>query len=169
MVRGQAGIVALFQAHRRDLVRYAARITGDHGWAEDVVQEAWLRYGAKPHEREPNDPVRYLYRIVRNLAIDGRRAILREKCVVTHCAQGADTVPEDRPSPESVLQARDEIRLLEQALAELPARTRTALHMHRLGNCTLKEISDHLGVSVGTAHALVIDGLEHCRARLYRR
>ena len=54
-------------------------------------------------------------------------------------------------------------------MAELPERTRIALELHRFGECTFKEIAAHLGISVGLAHALVIQGLEHCRARLYRR
>ncbi len=58
---------------------------------------------------------------------------------------------------------------MSEAMAELPERTRIAIELHRFGECTFKEIAAHLGISVGLAHALVIQGLEHCRARLYRR
>ena len=54
-------------------------------------------------------------------------------------------------------------------MAELPTRTRIALEMHRFGGSTLRDIADHLGISIGSAHRLVVDGLEHCRERLCRR
>jgi RNA polymerase sigma-70 factor (ECF subfamily) len=38
--------------------------------------------------------------------------------------------------------------------------------MHRFGGATLSDIADFLDISVGLAHALVHDGLEHCRMRL---
>jgi len=54
-------------------------------------------------------------------------------------------------------------------MAELPERTQIALEMHRLGGCKLREIADRLGISVGLAHGLVAEGIEHCRRRLHRR
>jgi DNA-directed RNA polymerase specialized sigma24 family protein len=58
------------------------------------------------------------------------------------------------------------LRAVQAALLELPERTRIALEMHRFGGATLKDIADFLDISVGLAHALVRDGLEHCRTRL---
>jgi DNA-directed RNA polymerase specialized sigma24 family protein len=55
------------------------------------------------------------------------------------------------------------------AIAELPERTQIALEMHRFGGCKLREIADHLGISVTLAHSLVAEGIEHCRRRLHRR
>ncbi len=74
----------------------------------------------------------------------------------------------DVPSPESHAIGRDEVRAMAAALAELPERSRIALEMHRFGDCTFRDIADHLGISLGLAHRLVIDGLEHCRVRLCR-
>lgn len=63
--------LALYAAHRNALLNYASTITGDRVNAEDVVQEAWVRCAAAVAPRE--NPLSYLYRVVRNLAIDGRR------------------------------------------------------------------------------------------------
>ncbi len=161
---------SLFIEHRRSLVDYAAAIVGSRAQAEDVVQEAWLRFDEVSRQRLLNQPLSYLYRIVRNLALDGRRKQAREERYVVQGAElQAEQVAEDRPSPETEAVGKAELRAVHAAMLELPERTRIALEMHRFGGATLKDIADYLDISVGLAHSLVIDGLEHCRARLARR
>lgn len=159
----------LYLTRRVDLVNYSSRILGDRIDAEDIVQEAYIRFGAAFARERPADPIGYLVRIVRNLSIDLGRRISRER---ERCAEPCDGAEGDhgdaRPSPEIVVADRQELQVLALAIAELPERTRRALEMHRLGGRTLAEIARELGVSVGTAHALVARGLDHCRVRLQR-
>lgn len=166
-VRHGQNILALYLAHRGELVKYASGIVGDQAQAEDVVQEAWMRFGAAAEARPLDEPVGYLYRIVRNLAVDGRRRARREELVVQPGAEAAAAeTADDAPSPEATVAARDELRLLDAAMAELPQRTRIALEMRRFGGCKLKEIAAHLGVSVTVAHDIVAEGVEYCRRRV---
>ncbi|MGE4307176.1 MAG: sigma-70 family RNA polymerase sigma factor [Novosphingobium sp.] len=159
----------LFMAHRRELVNYANGIVRDHALAEDVVQEAYLRFSSASQAKPLEEPTGYLYRIVRNLAVDSLRRIQRDNIRLPETdADDLASIPAEAPSPEAVAAGRDELRLLQDAMAELPERTRIALEMHRFGGVTFKDIAQHLGVSVGLAHAMVIDGLEHCRERLCR-
>lgn len=165
-----SNILALYVAHRGQLVNYASKIVGDRAHAEDVVQEAFLRFDAAVEKRLPEHPLRYLQRVVRNLAVDTRRRITRERRrFLADPDTAAAAVPEDLPSAEAVVAAKDELRMMGDAMAELPERTCIALELHRFGGCTFKEIAAHLGISVGLAHALVIQGLEHCRERLCRK
>ena len=160
-------ILALYLAHRVELVRYASAIVGDRAHAEDVVQEAWLRLGAAADGRPIEEPVGFLYRIVRNLAIDGQRRIVRAgKVIQPDTGAVTQSVADQYPSPEAEAVAREELRLLKEALAELPERTRIALEMRRFGGCKLKEIAAHLGVSVTVAHEIVADGVAYCRRRV---
>ena len=160
-------LLALYVAHRGELVNYASGIVGDRASAEDVVQEAWLRFGAASQRRVPEEPLGYLYRVVRNLAIDGRRRLTREARIVDPAvAADGETVSADRPSPECEAEGREELRLLQAAMAELPERTRIALEMHRFGGFKLREIAARLGVSVTVAHEIVADGVAHCRRRV---
>lgn len=158
-------ILALYLAHRGELVNYASAIVGDRGRAEDVVQEAWLRFGAAADSRPIAEPVGFLYRIVRNLAVDGRRRLTREGRTVDADHDAIDA-PLDYPSPEAEAAAREELRLLRVALDELPERTRIALEMRRFGGMKLKEIAARLGVSVTVAHEIVAEGIAHCRRRV---
>jgi RNA polymerase sigma-70 factor (ECF subfamily) len=141
---------------------------GSRAQAEDLVQEAWFRLDAALSKRIVHEPQAYLYKIVRNLALDRRSATAREGQVVAHEGIG-DIAKSSRfsgPTPEGVALYRDELRRLMQAMDELPQRTRIAFQMHRLGGFKLREIAAHLGISLPLAHALVVDGLEHCKKRL---
>lgn len=158
-----------FAAHRDALLRLATKIVGDRAFAEDVVQEAYLRFDAAMAERSLEHPLAYLYRVVRNHSLDTRRRIARERSWQEPLLESrASHVEADAPTPEQHALARDELRLLGLAMAEMPERMRRALEMHRFGGCTFKEIAAELEVSVGTAHALVVEAIERCRDRLYR-
>lgn len=167
-MRFDRNYLGLFMNHRPQLLAYAHRIIRDHASAEDIVQEAYLRFADATKGTVVEEPVRYLYRIVRNLAIDGRRRQLRDASRTVSNGEVADKLVAGTQSPEDSAAGRADLHVLEAALAELPARTRAALEMHRFGGYTLKEIAAHLGISIGLAHALVIDGVEHCRSRLHR-
>lgn len=163
--------LSLFVTHRRALIDYANSITGSRTQAEDLVQEAWLRFDEASRGRFLEDAKGYLYRIVRNLALDQRRRIVREHRLITHdnVEQAAENCPDEAPTPETVALYRDEIRCVTEAMAELPERTRIAFEMHRFGGATLKEIAAFLGISVSLAQLLVTDGAEHCKERLAKR
>ncbi len=163
---GDRGASALFIRHRSQLVNYAGGLIGDWSQAEDLVQDAYLRFTAAVPAQPVEEPVGYLYRIVRNLALDRHRRRQREARIIERDNGQAEAVAEDRPSPETEAVHRAELRVLMAALDELPQRTRIALEMHRFGGCKLREIAEHLGVSSSTAHTLVVEGLAHCRRRL---
>ena len=159
--------LTLYIAHRGDLVKYASGIMGDRARAEDVVQEAYLRFAEASARLLLEEPLGYLYRIVRNLALDGCRRQAHEGRYVS--AEGdvdLSRAVEVRPSPEIQAADRAELQAVMEALAELPERTRRALEMHRFGGCKLREIAEELHISVTLAHSLVAEAVEHCRKRL---
>lgn len=163
-------LLAIYLAHRSELLGYANRFVPDFSRAEDVVQEAYVRFAAAADQKLLSDPLSYLYRIVRNLALDVRRGADRERN--RFVPDGETTLAlqaREAPSPESEAGAREELDLLATAMAELPEPARIALEMHRLGGHSVRDIAASLGVSVGTAHALIVNGLEHCRQRLRSR
>ena len=162
--------LALYLAHRPALVNYANGIVGDPTHAEDVVQEAWLRLDKLAQSRPPEQPVAYLYRIVRNLAIDRYRRRQREQRQIEPDGHALSLrVADDAGSPEAAAVARDELRLLAEALAELPERTRIALEMRRFGGCSLREIADHLDVSVTSVNRIIAKGIAQCRRHMRSR
>lgn len=61
-------IVADFEACRADLVSLAYRMLGDVGRAEDMVQEAWLRWQA--HQEAVDSPRAFLLTVVTRLCLN---------------------------------------------------------------------------------------------------
>ena len=78
---GNSPTLALFMRQRSALVSYASSIIGSRVQAEDLVQEAWLRFDEASRGRFIDDATGYLYRIVRNLALDSKRRLVRESRV----------------------------------------------------------------------------------------
>ena len=153
--------------HRAELVDYVSSITGCRARAEDVVQDAFLRYlPEKPGAAQPEAAgVAYLYRIVRNLAIDwSRRSAMEAR--YNNEETMAWLRPREECSPEQQVLQRDGLEQLMSALNELPRRERLALEMHRVGGYTLSEIAQHLGVSIATAHRLVRNAMVHIAASM---
>ena len=159
-----------FLKHRDALVAYAAVLVGDRVRAEDVVQEAWLRFSAATGEDRGEgkpivQPAAYLYRIVRNLAIDLSH---RRRTDAAHPSSEVllNEVPADDADPERTALDRDQLRALAAALEELPQRTRYAFDLHRFDEKTYSEIGEILGISQTRAYGLVQEALAHCMRRL---
>ena len=149
----------LYLTHRAALVDYAAPIVGCRSRAEDVVQDAYLRFAGRTADDDLRQPLAYLYRIVRNTALDCVRRLSaearRDGAGAAAAADGQPLVP----SPEETLIHRDSLRRIEAALAALPIRTRLAFELHRFGGLTFQQIADRLGVSTATAHRLTRDAM----------
>lgn len=157
----------LYLSQRPILVDYATRIVGCRGHAEDLVQEAYLRFDAAGREQTLADPVAYLHRIVRNLALDVRRRLNRERVRVAPDGEARlPQVASNAPTPEAAIATRRDVELISAAMDEMPERMRMALEMHRFGGMTFKQIAARLDISVGLAHALVVQAVEICRERL---
>jgi RNA polymerase sigma factor (sigma-70 family) len=155
-----------FMLHRAALVAAAAPIVGSRSHAEDVVQDAYVKLSEPVAADEIRQPVSYLFRLVRNLAID------RARRVAIEIRYGAKepvpfSVAADEPTPEEALAARDMLRALEQALTELPDRTRTVFEMSRVGGHSVPHIARALGISERLVYLLLRDAMSHCRERLF--
>lgn len=157
---------SLFVEHRGSLVNYATRLVGSRALAEDLVQEAWLRLDEAVAVGGIQEPLGYLYRIIRNLAVDRSRAAGRERQLQGEASVEIALGIRPSSTPEAIALHRDQMRLLATALDELPKRTRIAFGMHRIGGYKLREIAAVLDISIPLAQKLVADGLQHCKDRL---
>jgi RNA polymerase sigma-70 factor (ECF subfamily) len=140
----------------------------DSSGAEDIVQEAWLRFDEASRQQLVTQPLSYLYRIVRNLALDGRRRSVREGRIFpgSDIDAAAEAASSQGRTPEAEALYREQLHLLSEALDDLPERTRIAFEMHRFAGSKLREIAEFLDISVPFAQALVAEAVRHCRKRL---
>jgi RNA polymerase sigma factor (sigma-70 family) len=158
--------LAVYIEHRDDLLNYASRIVRDRASAEDVVQEAWLRFSERTKRGgDIAQPANYLYTIVRNLALDWLNRTSRNAPQMAS-DKALEGIPSEAPSAERILYYRDELRVLEALVCELPERTQIAFRMYRVERRPLKEVAERLGVSVPRVHKMVTDAILHCTLRL---
>ncbi|MCG2840689.1 sigma-70 family RNA polymerase sigma factor [Sandaracinobacter sp. RS1-74] len=163
----------VFAEHRLALIDYAAPIVGSRDAAEDVVQEAYFRFvPAQPADRTTipaglRVPAAYLYRIVRNLALDWTRRDKAEQRRDAAYAEIRDPMPVTA-SPEEERLCEEEVRRVLAALHELPDAKRRAYEMKIFGELSLPVIAERLGVSRATAHRMVRDALIHVMRRVER-
>ncbi|GAA1509248.1 SigE family RNA polymerase sigma factor [Dactylosporangium maewongense] len=128
---------------------------GDHGEAQDVVQEAFCRaYARWPAVSRYDNPVSWVRRVAWNLAISrwrGARRLLKWR---------RDLLPPAVPDPSDADQD------LVRALAGLTANHRQAVVLHYLAGFSVREIAQFTGVAEGTVKSWLSRGRAALQARL---
>ena len=137
-------------AHHADLVMYARRVLGDRSdTAEDIVQEAYLRLlGLAASDEAPTTARPWLFRVVRNLAIDERRSAARRADPVAEPdILGAASLDDT----ESLVEHREELADAMREMASLPPRERRAIEMDQAG-LGATAIATELGTTPNAVH-----------------
>jgi RNA polymerase sigma factor (sigma-70 family) len=137
-------------AHHSDLVMYARHVLGDRSdAAEDVVQEAYLRLlGLAVSDEAPTSARPWLFRVVRNLAIDERRSAARRADPVADAAILGTAALDDTAA---LVEHREEIAGALRDIAALPPRERKALEMDQAG-IGAQAIATELGTTPNAVH-----------------
>jgi RNA polymerase sigma-70 factor (ECF subfamily) len=125
----------LFQSHRRELFAVAYRMLGSASDAEDVVQDAWLRYAAA----QPSDLrslKAYLTTIVTRLCLDRLKSarVAREDYVGPWLPEPLLT--DTRPQPDQSLALAESVTLAFMVLLETLTPEERAIFL-------LREVFDH--------------------------
>lgn len=128
----------------RDALKRRGRSTHD---AEDIVQEAWMKYMSYERERAVEKPEALLMHIAMNLAVDGHRARAREG---SQLLLEDVVVADESPSVEAVVLGRERVARLTQCLGRLSPKNREILLAYRLDGLTYREIAEHHGLSTST-------------------
>jgi RNA polymerase sigma factor (sigma-70 family) len=150
-----AMIARLLDAHGAALVLYAQQ------WCdtpEDVTQEAFLALVRQP--APPENVVGWLYRVVRNGAINARRSAQRRTKRESAIAQGA--TPWFQVSADDRLDAASAARAMET----LPIQERETMVARLWGGLSFEEIAALTGASTSTVHRWYQAGLSALRERL---
>jgi RNA polymerase sigma factor (sigma-70 family) len=128
---------------------------------EDVVQEAFVKLAAQ--RTPPENPAAWLFRVVRNAALNAAQAARRRRRYETAAAESRAWFQAKRTVTSS--DALDP----ETAAAELrtlPLEQREVIVAHLWGGLSFEEIAVVSGCSASTAHRLYSAGLSMMRERL---
>jgi len=130
------------------LVRYAATLVGRVEDAKDIVQEGFVRVWEQRSELRPSSSIRsYVYRIVRNLAINERK---RRDLHGRLRAQEMDRLTPRPLHPGKALDAAELGTVVEAALAALPDRRREAFVLAHFEDLPHREIAEIMEITPQT-------------------
>lgn len=153
------GLTAVFLARRGMLIRLFTARLGSLEEAEDLLQEMWLKIDGLS-DYPVAEPAAFLYRVAANLATDRRIAASKRAARDTAWNELGPSA-DDVPDAERILIAKDEWRILEAALNDMPERMATALRLSRIEGRQQRAIAEELGISVS--------GVEKLLQRAYRK
>lgn len=157
----------LFRRHAKDIARSLRRRGLTPEDAADLTQDAFLRVLISPPGESAlnHNPKAYLYQVSRNLTTNHQR---RERLMpaVDLNDEAIAQVADPTPSPETIVYTRQCLAQTEAALAELPERTRRAFEMHRLGEHTIANIAEELGLSTTRTWTLIREAYRHLLTRV---
>ena len=160
----------VFATHRSRLVGVAYRLLGSVGDAEDVVQEAWLRW-ARVDTATVADPEAFLVRVVSRLAIDRLRRIAarRETYVGPWLPEPVLTsrnssANRDDPAAEAERAASVSLAML-VVLETLSPLERTVFVLHEAFGYSAAEIAEIIERSPAAVRQLAHRAREHVAAR----
>ena len=148
------------------LFGYAARALGDHGEAEDVVQETMLRlWKIAPDWRQGEAKVStWAYRVTMNLCTDR----LRQRRTRPQVAMDSVVEPAaDLASVVELMTARQRSETLDAALSVLPDRQRQAVVMRHLEGFSNPEIAEIMDIGVEAVESLTARGKRALKKALH--
>ena len=156
--RDSAAFAEFARGRSHALFRVAYLMVGDHGLAEDLLQEALTKtYVAWPRLRDPSKAEAYTRKAITTTAISWWRR------KAWHGERPRGDLPELAANPGHDPTERD---WLWQELQSLAPRQRAAIVLRYYEDLTEAQTAEALGVSVGTVKSQVSDGLKRLRAKL---
>ena len=133
--------------HGPSLLLFARQWVTSRADAEDIVQEAFVRFWRSRHQAR--EPAAYLYRCVKNCALEwlraGQRRGRREEAIAKVEASTSE------PLFTLELELDERRRLIEAALAQLPDEQREVVVLKIWGGLSFAQIAETLEVSPNTA------------------
>lgn len=128
-----------------ELIRYLQRLCGQRQLAEDLAQDAGLRFFSAMRAQAIGNPRAFLFHVATNLARDQfRREIVASEHAEAHSewehAAGAD----------HIAAVRQEVAQVSKVIADLPARARDVLLLSRVEGYSQQEVASRLGIAPKT-------------------
>lgn len=156
------------EVYRDELIAFVMRKVGSHAQASDIVQETYLKFIGRSPAGQVHNPRAFLYRIARNLIIDGQRHDRITGRYVSTNIEIADVACK-MPSPERVISGKQELALLKQAVLDLPPRCREVFILRKFEGLSQSEIAEKLAISRNMVEKHLRKALIQCRTCLASR
>lgn len=155
----RAAFEEIFRLYEKPVLNYLFRMSRQRAAAEDLVQETFLRLWKALPGYEPTAKVStYVFHIAHNLFLNAA-ARRREKPL-----EGADEPT--RADPASDLQRRERESAVKRAVEALPDGEREVLLLSEFQGFKYAEISQVLGIPVGTVKSRMFSAVQRLKEAL---
>jgi RNA polymerase sigma-70 factor (ECF subfamily) len=156
----------MLRGNRNRVYSYARYFLRNREDAEDVTQEVFFRMWQRCKEQDPERIPAWLMRVTHNLCIDVSRR--RKTSVGSHVSASAvepDSLPTGSraANPEERFRLGEAQRALVDALATLPARTRSIMLLHHVQGFTYEAIGEILQLRQSTVKVIAHRGRKSLR------
>ena len=134
---------------------------------DDLIQETYVRVLQVRDRSSIREPRAFLFAAARNLALNA----LRHRKVITFEAMSATDealLASERPTAADLVERRQELELLTQAIQSLPERCQEVLTLRKIYGLPQREIAARLGICEHTVEVQVGIGVRRCEAFLAR-
>ena len=175
----------LIERYGRSLLGMIRTIIRDEATAEDLWQETFLRAirnieNYNPQTSEKGTGFRsWLYRIATNLTLDELRRRKRWRTLSwastvsdlrkqNDAAETSEPV-DPRPGPDEILNEKYQIQSLREAMTSIPNRYRVILILRDYQELSYQEISDVLGIRMGTVRSRLSRARNRLRNKMEKR
>jgi len=151
---------ALFRARYGELYALCYRLLGDHGEAEDVAQETFLKLDGHPVLDRPDEEVAaWLRRVCLNGSYNRLRGQRRATARLDRAGrlERVDDETDEGGGPLLDVLRAEEQRAVRRALSALPERQRACLLLRHAG-FSYAEVAATLGLAVGSVGVLLARG-----------
>ena len=153
-------LTELYETYENKLRRYAAGLARDPHWAEDLVQDTFVR--AMGHldllgTLKPYQQRAWLYRTLKNLYLDGLSASERQGELLDQLVRE----PSSSPSLEDLVLSPDPFALIPERFREV------VIQRYMLG-MNSREIGEALGIPAATVRSRLYLAIQEARSRLQR-
>lgn len=149
------------QLHRFFLVQFVSR-----RYADDLLQETWLRIHQVRHTYRPGQPVLpWLYAIARHIRVDHYRKAQRSEIREQSWDENVD-IAQPGGAPGTSQEAGARTPDLEAILATLPESQREVIVMLKVAGMSLEEVARATSSSVGSVKQKAHRAYERLRQRL---
>jgi RNA polymerase sigma-70 factor (ECF subfamily) len=158
----ERAIEALYERYAGPLYSLAYQVTGGDRFAQDVVQEVFVAVWKNAGRFDParGSLSSWLFALARHKAIDLVRKEANVRRHTTEVDLELEEATDDVDQEAWLRVRRDAVRA---AMAELPEAQRTALELAFFGGLTHVEVSETLGIPLGTAKTRIRTALLRLR------
>jgi RNA polymerase sigma-70 factor (ECF subfamily) len=160
----------LYDRTSTKLFGLAVKVVGNRGWAEDVLQEAFITIwrSAGDYRATLSPPLAWMGLIVRSRALDFLRRRTSERADTVQELDDvlSETVAGDSPDPVDTTQASQQAWALHECLRKLVARQREVVSLAYLRDLSHSELAQQLKLPLGTVKTWIRRGLEQLRGCL---